>query len=614
MELNVRKGPNVFLPPKSYRQLEARLQRHDAELAEMPVVVLACHDPQARKLPFMLFERFIFPAGARTVGGAVSQAGFRRTRSVFQLWNPHFRPSQARLDGRTPQLLLLSTMLVHVRRAYEAIRDAWTMGADRPLIVAGGPMAYTEPYWFWPVSRPQGAVGPDVVVSGEAYVLLDLLHLLMQFRGRHDTLRTAFERARHEGALNSVPGLIYLDPASSLGEPILVDTGLPRLLQHFDELPDEVNSLSVLEPPHRGAGLSPAPLADNRMRRHLAVLSIRITQGCKFSCSYCPISRLNQQTWRSRSPEGLARQMRSVRERFGIKFYFGTDDNFFNRRQTAQDILTALARTKIHGRRLYGRIKWGTEATQFDTYKNRDLLPLARQAGLAALWLGIEDLTASLVNKGQKPAETAELFSLLHAQKIMPMAMMMYHEGQPFRTAQSLYGLANQIDFLRGAGAISLQCTVHIPAEGTRDFEKPYEEGRMLAKLGSRPIAESQEDGNHILMVGTEAPWRRQLNLVRAYLTFYNPLNLFRALRDDGSPLRKERIVLQLIGFPAALWTAIQLLPHFLRLLFCKPTFHKKALPLSKVPVRLVPDAVPRFLGFPWVAQHADGKRTAKAA
>ena len=39
--------------------------------------------------------------------------------------------------------------------------------------------------------------------------------------------------------------------------------------------------------------------------------------------------------------------------------------------------------------------------------------------------------TATLINKGQKPTQTIELFRLLDNQKISPMAMMMFHAGQP---------------------------------------------------------------------------------------------------------------------------------------------------------------------------------------
>lgn len=614
MELTIRKGADAYVPPGAYRRLEAKLRNSAADLADIPAVVLACHDPRTRMLPFMMYDRFMFPAGARVIAGALWQAGFQQTRAVFQLWNPNFRPSLSRLGGRVPELLLLSSMQINVRKAYEAIIDAWSLGEARPLIIAGGPKAFHEPYHYWPLPGPNGPVGPDVVVTGEAYVLLDLLNVLMEFRGRGEPLRTAFERARRARALDAVPGLVYLDPDASLDEPVLVDTGLQRLVQHLDELPDEVSGLGLLEPPHRRPGLSAAPIADARLRYHAVICSLQITQGCKFTCSYCPIPSLNQKTWRFRSPEGLARQIKSVRERFGIKFYYGTDDNFFNRRSTAEEILSELARTRIHGRRLQGRVCWGTEATQFDTYKNRDLLPVAQAAGLRAIWFGIEDLTAELVNKGQKPEVTSALFPLLQRHEILPMAMMMYHDGQPFYTPRSLYGLSNQMTFLRKVGAISVQCMVHTPAVGTREFENTFQTQRVLERLGTMPITESEYDGNHVLVAGSEPAWLRQLKLLGGYLCFYNPVNLIRGMRADGLPLRKYRIIYQLVGLIITLWTCLKLLPYMLRLRFAKRTYHKETPAVSRVPVRLTAQAFARYPGQSGPAAASEAKRAMQAA
>ena len=83
-----------------------------------------------------------------------------------------------------------------------------------------------------------------------------------------------------------------------------------------------------------------------------------------------------------------------------------------------------MARSTVSSVPFRERIRFATEATQFDTYRNRDLLPLARDAGMHALWFGIEDLTATLINKGQKPTQTVELFRLLDEHKISPMAMI----------------------------------------------------------------------------------------------------------------------------------------------------------------------------------------------
>lgn len=596
MELTVRKGTDVYTPAGAFRKLSESLRRLSGELEEIPAVVYGCWDPRIRMLPFVMYDRYIFPAGPRTVAATLHEAGFARSRAIYQLWNPRFKPSEARFDGRLPQLLLISSMNHSASQSYAMIADAWKLGDDRPLILAGGPKAIYQPYDYWPIQTPQGNVGPDVVVTGEAFVLLDLLNVLMDFRRPGEHIRKAFERARHAGALDEVPGLVYLSPDATWQEPRLVDTGLQRLVQNFDEFPDEIVGLSLLEPPHRRAGLASAPLTGKSIGRHVRIASFQLTQGCKFSCPYCPIPAFNQKTWRYRSPEGIARQFRTLYEKLRIKFYFGTDDNFMNRRQTAEEIFETLARTTTPGGRPLGkRIRWGTEATQFDAYKNRDLLPLARQAGLAGIWFGIEDLTAEFVKKGQKPEKTMELFRLMHSLDIAPMAMMMYHDGQPFYTPKSLYGLSNQIKFLRDVGAITLQCTVHVPAMGAKDWDATFAKPGVLAQVGNRKIDDSHYDGNYVIVRGKEPHWARQLKWLGAYWTFYNPFNLFRALREDRSPLRLARAGYQIAGMVAAFRTTMKSLPFLWKLAVGKRVYHENVPPPVPVPVELAANAFSRL-------------------
>ena len=192
MELTTRKGNDVFVPAGAYRRLESALLGHNG-LDEVATAVLACFDPGTRMLPFFVYDKLMFPAGARTVAGALYQAGFTQTRAIFQLWNRNFRPSAARINGNPLQMLLVSSMQMHSARADEAIRDAWSLGAERPLIIAGGPKAIYEPYLLWPQDGQRGVTAPDVAVTGEAYVLLDLLNVVVQFRRPCDSMRTAFE-------------------------------------------------------------------------------------------------------------------------------------------------------------------------------------------------------------------------------------------------------------------------------------------------------------------------------------------------------------------------------------------------------------------------------------
>jgi hypothetical protein len=175
------------------------------------------------------------------------------------------------------------------------------------------------------------------------------------------------------------------------------------------------------------------------------------------------------------------------------------------------------------------------------------------------------------------------------------MAMMMFHDGQPFYTAKSLYGLYNQADFLRRAGAISFQCLVHTPALGTREYERTYHSGKVLKRLGKHAIPQSQMEGNYVCVMGAEPAWLRQLKLLGGYAAFYNPLNVIRAMKNDGSRLRKRRIGFQLIGTLAMLWTGLKTLPYLLRLMTSKQKCHTAPPPVFVVPVRNAAGAFPRF-------------------
>jgi hypothetical protein len=175
------------------------------------------------------------------------------------------------------------------------------------------------------------------------------------------------------------------------------------------------------------------------------------------------------------------------------------------------------------------------------------------------------------------------------------MAMMMFHAGQPFHSRGSLYGLANQMEFLRRAGAVSAQVTTHAPAVGTRELERTYAGGRVLKRMGSHEVGDVLVDGNHVIVADDRPLWLKQLQLLGGYLAFYNPLNFLRALGGARNPLRFYRAAYQLAGFVGALRTAWKMLPYTLRLAFSKKEFATEAPPVSRVPVRLARGAFARF-------------------
>ena len=59
--------------------------------------------------------------------------------------------------------------------------------------------------------------------------------------------------------------------------------------------------------------------------------------------------------------------------------------------------------------------------------------------------MGVEDLTGTLVKKGQSESKTIEAFRLLRENGIIPIPMMMHHDEQPLISRKTNYGLINQL-------------------------------------------------------------------------------------------------------------------------------------------------------------------------
>jgi radical SAM superfamily enzyme YgiQ (UPF0313 family) len=560
MELPIRKGQDAYLPDGTFTEALQHL-RQCTDLHGLRIAIVYAFDFRTRMLPYWYADKRMAPCSVRMLGDILDAAGFKHIRIVLQQWTPRFKPSQAILDGKPLDMLLVSAMQVHAEPSYDLIRDAHTMGAQRPLVLAGGPKAIYEPTDYIDLG-PKPGIGADCVVTGEGYVLLELLNTLAQYSSNDSSIRSAFSKARSSGALNEVPGLVYRTDNTQSDQASAVNTGVQRLLRDLDETPMPDAGYRLIEPPHRKATLSAKPCSAKKVGRLSAISSVISTHGCKFACSYCPIPAVNQRTWRHKSPTRLADEIAHIYETFGIIEFFSTDDNFFNTRDTVVGLMSAMAEKKLsNGTPLGKKIRFYTEATEFDVYKNRDLLPLCKKAGLSAIWFGIEDITADLVNKGQTSGKTSEIFDTMHDLGIEPMAMMIHSDGQPLRSsADDLTGLIDQARYLFDKGAVSYQCTYLCPAVGTKSFEEMAQSGLLYRSVGGASIPQAFLDGNHVVASTSSTPWTQQMNVVRAYASFYNPINTLRIIRDwRKTPLSAKRLLFQVAGQIGLVLTAPKL-------------------------------------------------------
>src|SRR3954467_6269216 len=123
MELPRRNRGDELLKPGELLALRQRLRNISAK-HDLVSVIACAFDHRTRMLPFIYADTRMVPAGVRAIGSAMVDSGFPKTRIVLQQWNPRFRASTMQLDGRVPDLFMVSTMGMHSDRALEMIRDA----------------------------------------------------------------------------------------------------------------------------------------------------------------------------------------------------------------------------------------------------------------------------------------------------------------------------------------------------------------------------------------------------------------------------------------------------------------------------------------------------------
>ncbi|HPF38331.1 MAG TPA: radical SAM protein [Phycisphaerae bacterium] len=562
-------------------------------------------------LPFIYADMKMAPAGSRAIGAAMLDAGFEKTRIVLQQWNRNFRPSRMRLDNRIPDLFLVSSMQLHADACRDLIRDASRIDeAHRPLIIAGGPKFIYEP-WDAFSPDPKDPWGADVVVTGEEYVLLSLLEMLLDLRASGESLRSAFRRARDTGALDAIPGLVYPNHGPEGAAIELVDTGIQRLVGDLDELPHPVLGYRLLEPPSKLETLGSKAAPAERIRKLSPISSLVLTFGCKFACEYCPIPAYNQRQHRVKSGERIADEFVQLYNEYGLHYFFGSDDNFFNDHKRTLDIVDKLAHTTIGGKPVRKIARWGTEVTVHDTLKLKDHIPLIRSAGVRFLWMGVEDMTATLVNKGQTTTKTMEAFKLLQQHGIAPMPMMMHHDDQPLiSNSDKPYGLINQVRLLRKAGAASMQVLMLVPATGSKLFTGTYTSGMAYDSVAGKKVEEHMLGGNYVIASNFRKPWRKQANILIAYAYFYNPLRFLVALVRPKTRLYLVDSGMQFIGMWGLAMTAKRTIGWLFRLMTGKIE-RKSAPPNTKLPFR-APDgrtAAHALPGTPLVTLNLPPKR-----
>jgi len=185
------------------------------------------------------------------------------------------------------------------------------------------------------------------------------------FRGEAENTLPGFLAAYPEGEWQSTPGIGYL----AGDRLILTEPALP------------VKNLDELSRPDYHAFPTANYMEYNGFLRDIKGISMLVSRGCPYECTFCAVKATMGRGWRAKSPARVAEEVRSLYEEFGIEGVWFKDSILNMNRTWFTEFCERLLAEKLS-------LAW-----QFNTrvdLLDEESLALAKRAGLTQIDLGIE--------------------------------------------------------------------------------------------------------------------------------------------------------------------------------------------------------------------------------
>lgn len=252
-----------------------------------------------------------------------------------------------------------------------------------------------------------------------------------------------------ERKFNNINGIVYWDSHSGK----MVKTPERELIEDLDTIPFPARHLLPLDE---------IVMEDRLSNTNLPIVHILCSRGCPYSCNFCA----NQEhSIRYRTGANVRKELEFLIEKYGIKGFCITDDNFIVNREKIIDICNEIAPLKL---------KWST-LSRVNTV-DKDLLIMLRNSGCIEIKYGIESGSPrmlGLMNKKISIEEIIRAISITHEVGIKVKAFILH--GYPGENMESTKETIELLEKLKSKiNRISLFRFVPLPGSPVYNNAKDY--------------------------------------------------------------------------------------------------------------------------------------------
>ena len=236
----------------------------------------------------------------------------------------------------------------------------------------------------------------------------------------------------------------------------------PRFLKEFEQGRHK-NYYELAEPP--ALDQIPSPRKELFHRRDYSNGIVCATRGCPNKCEFCTISTMYKQSFRKRPVHQVAEEYGSYKGKV-IIFW---DDNISADLDYAKSLFRAI--TPYH--------KWWSSQASINAGKDEEFLELAAKSGCKQLFLGLESISQSSLNRAGKGFnrvdEYCKIIRRIHSYGIAVQAGVVFgfddDDSNIFK---------DTLNFLEEAGVQNATFNILTPYPGTELFKRLDAEDRIL--------------------------------------------------------------------------------------------------------------------------------------
>ena len=247
------------------------------------------------------------------------------------------------------KLVCLTTMVgEQIKYMMEASKFIKSINPE-VLVVLGGSWAQTVPKLCMEDKNI------DIVCYGEGdYILSDLM-----------------DYCEGNKNIKDVHGILYRNNGR------ITKTKERYLIKNLDELPKTPYHLINLKD-YIAIGYNPDRLS----------ISLMVSRGCPYRCTFCSIVSLYGRNWRCHSIERVMKEIYELDKRYGIKDFFFMDDNIAVNEKFFSDLVQMFVKANKEGRNL----NWGAAGIRADSIMKLDEKTLGslNESGCKNLDIGVE--------------------------------------------------------------------------------------------------------------------------------------------------------------------------------------------------------------------------------